>query len=76
MSAVAAFTRTWRVGERTVTLSLPRSATGMVHAVVEWAPSMPRHMSRTEMRAYRRGRAKALQALAAETGRAVAVVDV
>lgn len=75
MSAAAAFTRTWRVGVRTVTLSLPRSATGIVHAVVEWAPDLPRHLTRTEMRAYRRGRAKALAAMAAETGRAVGVVD-
>lgn len=75
MSAVSAFTRTWRVGERTVTLSLPRDASGMVHAVIEWAPDMPRHLNRTQLRAYRRGRAKALAALAAETGRTLGLVE-
>lgn len=75
MSATAAFSRAWRVGKRTVTLSLPMNPAGLMHAVIEWEPSVPRRLSRAELREYREGRARALCELAAETGRRIAVVD-
>lgn len=39
MTAVTAVVRTWRVGQFTVTLSLPQSGSGI--ASCEWAPYMP-----------------------------------
>ena len=77
MSAEAAiFTRTWQVGSRKVTMTLPRLPTGKPGAVaMEWDGSVPRHMSRDEWHQYRAGRNAAMADLARELGLNIAVVD-
>ncbi len=53
----AAMMRTWRVGKRQVTVTVPQVRTGQVlHAAFEWKPSMPRRLSRREWGQYRAGR--------------------
>lgn len=76
MTAEAVFTRTWRVGHRTVTLTAPRPKPGAVASVVmEWEPNMPRRLTPDEMTAYRSGRDAALAELAVELGGPVAVIE-
>lgn len=57
MSAEAAFTRTWKVGRWTVTLSVPPLVAGSVrHAVAEWEPGLPdRALTALEQRQYDEG---------------------
>lgn len=64
MSAEAAFTRSWRVGRYTATLSAPRPKPGqLLAAVIEWEPRQPDRLSTDEQAQYRRGRDDALRAL-------------
>ena len=73
----AAMTRTWRVGKRTVTCTVPQVRSGQVlHAAFEWTPNMPRRLSRREWRQYRAGRDKAFAELFAELGVKGAVLEV
>ncbi len=73
----AAMTRTWRVGKRRVTMTVPRIRTGQVlNAAFEWHPSMPRRLSRREWRQYRIGRDAAFAELFAELGIRGAVLEV
>lgn len=58
MTAVAALTRTWRVGQFTVTLSLPRAGYGI--AACEWAPYMPSSLTDAERQQYQTGMNDAL----------------
>jgi hypothetical protein len=77
MSAEAAIlTRSWRVGSRTASLSVPRPKPGKpLHVCIEWDPSPPSQLSTSEWREYREGRNAALADLAAELGIGVGVVD-
>lgn len=70
MSAEAALlTRTWKVGIRDVTMTIPRPRAGQpVHVACEWAPSAPQRLSGAEWRQYRAGRDAALRDLCAELG--------
>ena len=71
----AAFTATWRVGSRTVTLTSPRPKPGRaLSATIEWDPGMPRKLSPAEMAEYRAGRDAALADMAQALGITVAVV--
>ena len=71
----AAFTATWRVGSRTVTLTSPRPKPGRaLSAVIEWDPAMPRKLSPAEMAEYRAGRDAALADMAQALGVTVAVL--
>ena len=73
----AALVRTWRVGKRKVTVTVPQMRTGQVlHAAFEWHPSMPRRLSRREWREYRAGRDAAFAELFAELGIRGAVLEV
>ena len=73
----AAMMRTWRVGKRTVTATVPQVRTGQVlHAAFEWCPNMPRRLSRREWRQYRAGRDAAFAELFAELGIRGAVLEV
>ncbi len=67
MSAEApALVRTFRVGHRICTISLPASEPGSVsYGTVEWEPDLPAGLNRSERRQYRKGRDKAF----AELGR-------
>ncbi len=67
MSAEApALVRTFRVGHRIRTISLPASEPGSVsYGTVEWEPDLPAGLNRSELRQYRKGRDKAF----AELGR-------
>lgn len=78
MSAeAAALVRTWAVGDRTVTLTVPRSRKGQIGtAAIEWTPDVPARMSGEEWRQYREGRNRALADLADELGISVAVLEV
>ncbi len=77
MSAeAAALTRSWPVGERTCTLTVPKRKPGAVmSACVEWSPNPPARMTAAEWHEYRAGRNAAIAELAAELGINAAVVD-
>lgn len=77
MSGEAAFTRSWLVGCRTVTLTTPvRLLPGAcLSAAMEWAPSTPERLTSAEWVQYRAGRNAAVCELAAALGVKVAVVD-
>ncbi len=66
MSAeAAALVRSFPVGQRTVTLTIPKPKRGgLVHMTAEWFPDRPARLNRQEWRQYRRGRAAVLAALA------------
>lgn len=65
MSASApALVRSWRVGNRTATLTVSQpGASGQRAAVIEWLPDQPRSLSPAELDEYRRGRNAAFKAL-------------
>ena len=49
MAEQAALVRTWRVGRRKVTVTMPQVRSGQVlHAAFEWTPDMPRRLSQRE----------------------------
>jgi len=77
MSAeAAALTRSWPVGNRTCTLTVPRPNPGApACAVVEWSPDTPSRLTASEWKAYRAGRDQAAAELAAELGGAAAVIE-
>lgn len=77
MSAeAAAFVRTFRVGEREVTITLPRPGAGrVVHLTVEWSPSLPTKLSPAEFDQYRAGRDSALAELSAAMGISTMVIE-
>ncbi len=69
MAEQAALVRSWRVGKRTVTVTVPQVRSGQVlHAAFEWYPNMPRRLSRREWKQYRKGRDAAFADLFAELG--------
>ncbi len=77
MAEQAALVRSWRVGKRTVTATMPQPRRGQVrHTVMEWHPDMPRRLSRRERRQYRKGRDAAFAELFAEIGVTGAVIEV
>ncbi|WP_430421866.1 hypothetical protein [Methylibium petroleiphilum] len=68
--------RTWQVGDRTCTMTVPRPAPGsLAHVAMEWTPDMPEGLSADEWQQYRRGRDAAIAEVAAALQIAVAVVD-
>ena len=77
MSAeAAALSRSWPVGSRTCTLTVPKSKRGAVmSACVEWSPNPPARMNAAEWHQYRTGRNAAIAELAAVLGINAAVVD-
>ncbi len=73
----AALARTWRVGKRRVTVTVPRIRTGQVlHPTIEWHPNLPRRLSRREWKQYRAGRDAAFAELFAELGIRGVVLEV
>lgn len=78
MSAEAvAFTRSWKVGAYTATLSVPRCGPGVVtSACIEWDPEMPPRLTPRELEQYRTGRNEAVAAMAQALGIRIGVVDI
>jgi len=73
----ALLTRSWPVGARTVTLTIPKPRPGApVCATAEWSPTEPTRLSTDEWKQYRMGRNEALAQLAGELGISVAVLDI
>ena len=69
MGERAALVRSWRVGRRKVTMTAPRLRNGQVSmATIEWLPTMPRKLSRREIKQYRAGRDKAFAELCGDLG--------
>ncbi len=65
----AAMIRTWRVGKRKVTMTVPQTRSGQVaFAAIEWHPDMPRRLSRRELKQYRNGRDTAFADLCGNLG--------
>ncbi len=65
----AAMMRTWRVGRRKVTLTVPQTRSGQVAiAAIEWHPDMLRRLSRRELKQYRIGRDAAFSNLCGVLG--------
>ena len=62
-------TRTWLVGKRRCTFTVPQSRSGQVATVtIEWHPDMPRQLSRKEWKQYRAGRDAAFAGLCGDLG--------
>lgn len=75
-ASAALITRAWRVGSRTVTLSVPKpDGARPVCMSVEWAPNLPRKLSAEEWKQYRAGRDAALAELAKQLGGAVGLIE-
>ena len=76
MSEAALITRTFGVGkDYRVTLTIPKFKPGAVLCMsAEWEPRMPKKLSASEIRAYRRGRDAVLVEVAQITGVSIAVV--
>lgn len=74
MSAEApALVRSFRVGRRVVTLTVPQPKPESVRGMTtEWFPDRPRHLTPSELRQYRAGR----DAVLAELGLRVLVVEI
>ena len=66
MSAEApALTRSFRVGHRTITVTMPAPRRGKLrYMTFEWAPDPPQRLSKWEWRQYRAGRDAAVAELA------------
>jgi hypothetical protein len=77
MSAEAAsLTRSWRVGSRQVTMTIPRAKPGAMRAAaIEWWPDAPPRLTGSEWHEYRSGRDAAMAELAAELGINIAVLE-
>lgn len=68
--------RTWTVGKRTVTFTVPQPKPGhAVHCCCEWSPDEPQRLAGTEWLQYVAGRNAAIAELAHELGVNVAVID-
>ena len=68
--------RGWKVGHRTVTLTIPRPQPGTpVFATAEWEPDEPSRLSDQEWREYRLGRHNALVELSAELGLSIGLLE-
>ena len=77
MGEKAALVRTWRVGRRKVTVTVPQMRSGQVlHAAFEWSPDQPRRLSRREWKQYRKGRDAAFAELFAALGIRGAVLEI
>ena len=77
MGEQAALVRSWRVGKRRVTCTVPQVRSGQVlHAAFEWTPDMPRRLSRRELKQYRAGRDAAFADLFADLGVKGAVLEI
>ena len=64
-ASAALITRSWKVGRRTVTLTMPRPMPGQVlHVACEWAPDVPTRLTDAEWGEYRDGRQAALTEIA------------
>ena len=70
--------RSFRVGKRTCTLTIPRATDGVtvLSAVAEWTPSAPSQLSSKEWRQYRAGRDQTIASIAAELGLSIALLEV
>ena len=77
MAEQAALVRSWRVGRRTVTATMPQPRRGQVrHTVMEWSPDQPRRLSQREWKQYRAGRDKAFAEMFAYLGIKGLVLDI
>lgn len=78
MTADSLFTRSFRVGRWTVTMTLPRNprAAHQGTALATWSPEFPQSLSRAEVDEYRCRRDAVLEAYASETGMRVLVAEI
>lgn len=70
--------RSFRVGARTCTVTIPRIAgtRAPVSMLVEWSPDIPRNLSAAEWAQYRLGRDAAIREVADLLGGTALVVEV
>ena len=69
MGEAVAMMRSWRVGKRKCTMTVPKTRSGQVAvASIEWSPNLLRRLSRRELRQYRAGRDAAFADLCSEFG--------
>ena len=78
MSAEApALTRSFSVGHRTVTVTMPAPRMGKVrYMTIEWVPDPPQRLSKREWRQYRAGRNAAVAELAEREGIEAAIIEI
>ena len=78
MSAEApALTRSFPVGHRIVTVTMPAPRRGKVrYMMIEWTPDPPRRLSKREWRQYRAGRNAAVAELAKWAGMKAAIIEI
>jgi hypothetical protein len=75
VSAERAYSRSWSVGRRTVTLAMRKPEPGQLHSIaMQWEPDLPRSLTKAELKQYRTGRNQALRELSAELGMAGPIV--
>ena len=73
----AAMVRTFSVGKRRVTLTIPQTNVGgVLHMAAEWEPDVPRRLSKREWKQYREGRDKVFAELCEQTGLRGMMVEV
>ena len=71
----ATFVRSWRVGRRTCTMTVPPfKPGGVVHVAMEWEPDLPKCLSADELAQYEAGRNQAISEISSEMGINTAVV--
>jgi hypothetical protein len=77
MSASAAvFSKSWLVGHRTVTMTIPRGKPGQAASCsVEWDPDLPKRLTPAELVQYRAGMSCALLKLSRDLDIRIAAVD-
>lgn len=75
MSATGGIARSWPVGKYSVTMTIPRTGSGVLAASVEWEPHLPKRLTEAELQQYRAGRDAALVEMAAELGITVGLVE-
>jgi hypothetical protein len=72
----AAVARTFRVGRRTCTITIPRPTPGFACCLsVEWAPDIPAQLSSRELAEYRAGRDGAIALLAQQFDTRAVVIE-
>lgn len=73
-----ALIRSFKVGKRTCTLIVPSppAAGDAACLVAEWSPTVPRRLSKKEMRQYRKGRDEAIMEVTRQTGAPTVLFDI
>ncbi len=76
MAETPLLSRLFRVGKRTVTMTIPKPNGHAICLACEWCPNLPKRLSKRERREYLAGRHAVMTELATLTAGLVTVIDV